>query len=334
MHDKKRLILTLALLMPLNQALWAEQVDGGAEVLGSDEVAPVTQDESSIQMTESETVEERVDAAVPSGVAGAAEAAEVKDTAPESVAATDTVEGTETAEPAEVVEEVETAESTEPEITEESSSETQTKLPSASSTSGGSARDHWKAREEQYQALRKRAEEAGVMLPERPPWYSEMGQKMRPNLEERMAHRNAMMSMSSDERDAYRQQRHEEMRARADEMGMEMPDLSPWSARQQAMDDEWAKHQQVIQGMSDEERAACRAMHRRHMGMMRGGRGGQGCGGMGHQGCGMYRDDYGPRMMPGYGADPGQGYQGYGYGPGYGPGPYGPGPQNFWDPNQ
>jgi hypothetical protein len=331
MHKKKRLILIFALLIPLNQALWAEQVEGDTEALGSDEVAPVTQDESSMQ-TESGTVEERVDdAAVPSGEGGAADAAE----------ATDILEATEPAETTEVAEQGEAVESTEPEVTDEPSSDTLTKGPSAPSASGASTRDHWKARESQYQALRRRAEEAGVMLPERPPWYSERDQMVRPDMEERMAHRKSMMSMSAEERDAYRQQRHEEMRARADEMGIEMPDVPPWRARQQAMDEEWAKHQQVIEGMSDEERAACRAMHRRHMGMMHGGRGGYGCGGMGHQGCGMYQDDYAPRMMPGYGAGPGQGYQGYqgyqdyGYdGPGYGPGPYGPGPQNFWDPNQ
>ncbi|MEW8561785.1 MAG: hypothetical protein AB2541_06750, partial [Candidatus Thiodiazotropha sp.] len=138
-------------------------------------------------------------------------------------------------------------------------------------------RDHWKAREEQYQALRKRAEEAGVMLPERPPWLNEPGQSLRPSMEERMEHRQQMMSMTQEERDAFRLQRYQEMRARAEEQGIEMPETPPWVARQQAMDDEWAKHQKVIEGMSDEERAACHAMHRRHMGMMHRGGMGQGC---------------------------------------------------------
>ncbi len=198
----------------------------------------------------------------------------------------------------------------------------------AESLSRDAMREHWKTREEQYQALRERAEEAGVMLPERPPWRSEMGQMMRPSMEERMAHRNKMMAMSEEEREAFRQQRHEEMRARAEEMGMELPETPPWVARQKAMQEEWAKHQKVIEGMSDEERAACHAMHRRHMGMRHSGGMGQGCG-MGHQGCAMHQGDSAPRMTPGYG--PGYGYgQGYGYGPG--PVPYPP--QNFWDPNQ
>lgn len=200
--------------------------------------------------------------------------------------------------------------------------------PDAESLSKDAMREHWQAREEQYQALRKRAEEAGVMLPERPPWRSEMGQMMRPSMEERMAQRKKMMAMSEEEREAFRQQRHEEMRARAEEMGMEMPETPPWVARQKAMKEEWAKHQKVIEGMSDEERAACHAMHRRHMGMRHRGGMAQGCG-MGHQGCAMHQGDSAPRMTPGYG--PGYGYgQGYGYGPG--PAPYPP--QNFWDPNQ
>ena len=175
----------------------------------------------------------------------------------------------------------------------------------------------WKARDEQYQALRQRAEEAGVMLPERPPWRSAQMETFRPSMEERMAHRQKMMSMSPEERDAYRQERYQEMRGRAQEMGVEMPEMPPWQARRQAMEDEWAKHQEVIKGMTDEERAACHAMHRRHMGMGRHGRG-MGCGGsggcMGPQG---YQGGMPPRMNPGYG---------------YGPGPYGQG--NFWNPDQ
>lgn len=198
----------------------------------------------------------------------------------------------------------------------------------ATPSSQPSMRDHWKAREAQYQSLKKRAEEAGVMLPERPPWQSDAERMLRPSMEERMAHRKQMMSMSQEERDAYRQQRHQEMRARAKEMGSEMFETTPWSARQQALDEEWAEHQKVIEGMSDEERAACHAMHRRHMAMMYGGGVGSGCG-MGYQDCGVYQGEYAPRMVPGYGP------YGPGYGPGYGPAPIPPyGTQNFWDPTQ
>ncbi|MEW8291054.1 MAG: hypothetical protein AB2672_11000 [Candidatus Thiodiazotropha endolucinida] len=292
MHNKKVLILIFAFLMSPAQALWAEGIEGGAAEGNTNEALPVTQDEQAVE-TESVAVDRTESAAV-------------------------TEASVNTVEPAEATEAVETTDA----IAAEASSETATDL-SKTDFTRDSMRDHWKAREEQYQALRKRAEEAGVMLPESPPWRSEMGQMMRPDMEERMAHRKKMMSMSEEERDSLRRQHYQEMRSRAEEAGIEMPETPPWVARQQAMDEEWAKHQKVIEGMSDEERAACHAMHRRHMGMMRGGRAGTGCGGMGHQGCGMHKGDYAPRMMPGYGP-------GYGYGPG--PVPYGP--QNFWDPNQ
>ncbi|MEW8029785.1 MAG: hypothetical protein AB2806_18835 [Candidatus Thiodiazotropha sp.] len=297
MPNKKVLILIFASLMSPTQALWAEGVEGGAAEPISDEVMPVTQSEPAMQAG-SLAVEGAGPTATPESSVNTAETDEV----------TEAVETTGAAEIA-----VETA----------SDSDTATDR-FKPNLARDSMRDHWKAREEQYQALRKRAEEAGVMLPERPPWRSEMGQMMRPSMEERMAHRNKMMSMSEEELNAMRQQHYQEMRSRAEEAGIEMPETPPWVARQQAMDVEWAKHQKVIEGMSDEERAACHAMHRRHMGMMHGGRAGPGCGGMGHQGCGMHQGGYAPRMMPGYGP-------GYGYGPGPAT-PYGP--QDFWDPNQ
>lgn len=187
----------------------------------------------------------------------------------------------------------------------------------ATGYSAPSMEERWKAREERYEALKKRAAEAGVMLPDEPPWQDrEAMRDLRPSMEERMEHHKKMQSMTPEERDAFRIERYQEMRDRATEMGMELPEAPPWKARQEAMDAEWAKHQEVIKGMSDEERAACHAMHRRHM--MQDGPGGMGPGGMGP----------GP-MGPG-----GMG-RGYGPGPGYGYGPVPWGPRgNFWDPAQ
>jgi hypothetical protein len=177
----------------------------------------------------------------------------------------------------------------------------------------------WKDREARYQALKQRAEEAGVMLPVRPPWRSSPMEAVRPSMEERMEHRQKMMNMSPEERDAFRLGRYQEMRERAHDQGMEMPERPPWMARREAREDEWAKHQAAIDGMSDEERAACHAMHRRHMGMGRGMGPGHGCA----QGCQR------PYRYPAGGQA--SGYPGYGYG--YAPygAPYGQG--NFWDPN-
>ncbi len=178
----------------------------------------------------------------------------------------------------------------------------------------------------QYEALRKRAEEAGVMLPKRSPWEASRMRSIRPSMEERMEHRRQMMSMTQQERDVYRQERREEMRQRAEEMGLEMPETPPWAARQQAMQEQWAEHQKVIEGMSDEERAACHAMVQRHRSMGMGpGHQGMGCAGQG--GCMGPRGWSQPGMMP-------YGQPGYGYGYGYAPGPSPYGPDNFWNPEQ
>jgi hypothetical protein len=94
---------------------------------------------------------------------------------------------------------------------------------------------------------------------------------------------------------------------------MELPENPPWKDRQTMMDEEWAKQREIINNMTDEERAACHAMHRRHMMEM-------GPGPM-RRGPGMYPP------APAYDA-PARGYGG-----GYGPYPYGP-RGNYWEPNQ
>ena len=171
----------------------------------------------------------------------------------------------------------------------------------------------WQEREARYAELKERAKEVGVMLPEDPPWKSS-GMGMMPDMAERMQRHQAMMSMTPEERMAAREEYYKEMQARAKERGIDLPDTPPWQARQAAMDEAWEKHQAVIDGMTDEERAACHAMHQRHMGM-------------------MMRDLPERPMMrnPGMGRGMmGPGMMGPGYG--YGPNPYGP--QNFWEPNQ
>jgi len=173
--------------------------------------------------------------------------------------------------------------------------------------------ERWKAREKRYEELKKRAEEAGVMLPERPPWQDrEAMMAPPPEMQKRMEHMKKMQAMTPEERDAYRMERYEEMRERAAEIGIELPENPPWKDRRAKMDEEWAKQQEIIKGMTDEERAACHAMHRRHMMEM-------GPGPM-KRGPGMYppRPNY-DAPSPGYG--------------GYGPYPYGP-RGNYWEPVQ
>jgi pyruvate/2-oxoglutarate dehydrogenase complex dihydrolipoamide acyltransferase (E2) component len=174
--------------------------------------------------------------------------------------------------------------------------------------------ERWKAREKRYEELKKRAEEAGVMLPDSPPWKDREAMMARsPEMQKRMEHMKKMQAMTPEERDAYRMERYEEMRERAAEIGMELPENPPWKDRQTMMDEEWAKQREIINNMTDEERAACHAMHRRHMMEM-------GPGPM-RRGPGMYPP------APAYDA-PARGYGG-----GYGPYPYGP-RGNYWEPNQ
>ncbi|MGD8588454.1 MAG: hypothetical protein PVG22_06435 [Chromatiales bacterium] len=188
--------------------------------------------------------------------------------------------------------------------------------------------ERWKAREKRYEELKKRAEEAGVMLPESPPWQDrEAMMAPPPKMQKRMEHMQKMQALTPEERDAYRMERYQEMRERAAEIGMELPETPPWKQRQAMMEEEWAAQQEIIKGMTDEERAACHAMHRRHMRDM-------GPSPMRRGGPGMYPPAPGyDAPAPGYDA-PAPGYDapppGYG---GYGPYPYGP-RRNYWEPVQ
>ncbi len=173
-----------------------------------------------------------------------------------------------------------------------------------------SMEERWKEREKRYEELKTRAEEAGVMLPERPPWHDrEVMTQPHPVMQKRMEHMQKMQTMTPEEREAYRMERYQEMRERATEIGLEMPETPPWQQRKSQMEEEWLKHQEVINGMSDEERAACQAMHRRH----------------------MRQAEPGP-MMPGQGMQRPM-FEGRAPGYGYGPVPYGP-RGNYWGPNQ
>jgi len=162
---------------------------------------------------------------------------------------------------------------------------------------------------------------------------------------ERKAHWERMRAMTPEERWKARRAelsaRYQELRRRADESGMELPETAPWEAGmsgpigteehpwgQEQMSPngpptseghpDWEKLQAVINGMTPEEREACTTVHRLSMGTPmppvlpppeRG-----------------YDPNYGP--APGYGMAPGYGSGGYGAGPGYSGGPgygYGPG---------
>jgi hypothetical protein len=190
--------------------------------------------------------------------------------------------------------------------------------PSTGTDSYTAMQERWRERDARYEELKKRAEEVGVMLPDEPPWKS-AGKGAMPRGAYRLRHQE-MMSMTPEERMAAREAYYQEMQARASERGAEKPEPVPWAARRSAMQQEWAKQQAVIDGMTEEERAACHAMHRRHWGMMR-------------QEMLRRTPMQGPDMMGPGATEPGwwPGVWGHGYDYGYAPNPYGA--PNFWDPN-
>jgi hypothetical protein len=309
MHKKKLLALMVASLLPFSAVITAEEaLEGGGGMAQSDavETAEVVDSAATEESPDVEVVEadEEIQSEVEQSDAEAPEVMQSEAPAEEPVAAEATPE---------IVSEPEASTVAESEVKAEQAA-----------VADEAYAQRWQDREARYQELRQRAEEAGVMLPAHPPWRASQMESNRPMADQRRQHHEKMMSMSPEERDAYRQERYQKMREQAQQQGIEMPETPPWVARQKAMEEEWAKHQAVIEGMTDEERAACHAMHKRHRmgrGMGRGhgmGHGyGQACG----QGC---QGSYGnPAGM----SAPAPVYPGYGYGPA----PYGQG--NFWDPN-
>ncbi len=207
---------------------------------------------------------------------------------------------------------------------------------------------------ERYLELRARAVAAGMELPETPVWdraadmtppamperptmpaapEHPLGSMPEPSMprawgrgmgpgrmlmsdEERRANREALSTMTQEEREAFRAKHYQEMRARAAEKGMELPETPPWMQSRRDMPPampelpDMEKIQAVVDGMSAEEREACMTMHQMHMRSMQSPprpmvpfQGGYG------RGYG-----YGPGMGYGYG----QGHQCPGYGCGWG----------------
>jgi hypothetical protein len=111
-------------------------------------------------------------------------------------------------------------------------------------------------REARYEAMRKRAAESGVELPETPPW-----KLMTP--EEREARREMMRSMTPEQRAAMREAHWAEMRERAAEEGIELPDAPPWKMMQQQRDEmraKWESYRALVEQMTEEEREAAAAV--------------------------------------------------------------------------
>lgn len=137
-------------------------------------------------------------------------------------------------------------------------------------------------RNKRYQELRERAAEVGLTLPETPPWESAeaamhqmpampaMPKRMehavpdqKAMLERREAMRERMKQLSPEERQAVREAHWAEMRERAAERGIDMPQTPPWEdaeKRYKEAQAQFEKYRQTIDEMSAEQLEAARAI--------------------------------------------------------------------------
>ena len=131
-----------------------------------------------------------------------------------------------------------------------------------------------------------------------------------------------MMTMTPEERQAMREIHWKEIRARAAERGVELPETPPWVAaeqRRQAALEQFEKYRKTVETLTPEQLEAVRALF--------------GPGGPQAQGPNWQMPPMPPMppQMPmsggGYGYGPQGGYPGYGYGPNQG----GPGPMPYDD---
>jgi hypothetical protein len=146
------------------------------------------------------------------------------------------------------------------------------------------------ARNARYEELRKQAAEVGLELPESPPWERapSMGRGMMPPMHPGMMRPGMMgpgmpgpgmatddaaageqtgaeieQAMTPEDWMAQREQRWEEMRARAAEQGMELPETPPWEAAQQRrkeMLERYNAYRATIEAMTDEQKEAISAL--------------------------------------------------------------------------
>jgi|GEM_PF-1721415 len=127
-------------------------------------------------------------------------------------------------------------------------------------------------RDKRYADLRQRAAEVGLELPETPPWAQNGMPDMPkpPAMRDDMATGAAQMPpsqmrprMTPEERQAKREERWEEMRARAAERGVELPETPPWEAaeqRRKEMLERYNKYRAIIEAMTDEQKEAISAL--------------------------------------------------------------------------
>jgi hypothetical protein len=138
-------------------------------------------------------------------------------------------------------------------------------------------------RKRRYEELRIRAAEVGLDLPETPPWEQEGMQppeiptppappkvpgEMAPpwtqmSAEKRKAEWEKMRNMTAEEREAMREKRWQDLRKRAKEQGVDLPETPPWKQaeeRREAMKAKWEQYQKIVDGLTAEQKDAARAV--------------------------------------------------------------------------
>ena len=111
-------------------------------------------------------------------------------------------------------------------------------------------------RELRYQMMRERAMQRGIELPAMPPW------KLMTD-EEYQAHREKMRNMTPEDRQAMRDQHWQEMRQRAKERGVEMPETPPWKQAEQRRNEmkaRWESYEETYDAMTAEQKEAVQAL--------------------------------------------------------------------------
>lgn len=132
-------------------------------------------------------------------------------------------------------------------------------------------------RNARYEDLRRRAEEAGVTLPETPPWAKQplpeppgsLPGDVMPGGTEQPKAPSAVGQLPSpppfpsagapspEEREALREQQYQQMRERAKARGVDMPEVPPWKLGH-ATEEERREHREKMSDMTPEERRAYR----------------------------------------------------------------------------
>ncbi len=138
-----------------------------------------------------------------------------------------------------------------------------------------SPEDRRAAMREAHEEMRQQA--AAAMPPMPPPPQMPEPAAMQPAIssgglspEDRAQEIDRMRNMTLEERAAYRNERYQELRQRAGQMGLDLPEQPPWASRphlgsELMSPEERAAHRETMRGMSPEERAAYREEHHNKM---------------------------------------------------------------------